>query len=82
MKPMDIKDYTLDQFQAWLQDNGIRTFRAAQVFKWLYGRHAGTFEEMTNLKQSLRAGLAGQFSIRSPEIAERRIQRLFTLGLI
>ncbi len=36
---------------------GQRSFRAKQVWEWAYQKYAGSFEEMSNLSQSLRAEL-------------------------
>ncbi|WP_270171986.1 23S rRNA (adenine(2503)-C(2))-methyltransferase RlmN [Paenibacillus sp. SYP-B4298] len=61
MKPF-IYDYTLEQLQQWMKDNGEPAFRAAQLFDWLYVKRVTGFEEMSNLPKPLRAKLDDQFA--------------------
>lgn len=35
--------------EQWLKDNGEKSFRAKQIFDWLYVKRVGSFEEMSNL---------------------------------
>ncbi|WP_017814695.1 MULTISPECIES: 23S rRNA (adenine(2503)-C(2))-methyltransferase RlmN [Paenibacillus] len=61
MKPF-IYDYSLEDLQAWVQENSEPAFRAGQIFDWLYVKRVSSFEEMTNLSKGLRAKLNDQFS--------------------
>ncbi len=49
---------------------GVREpkFRAAQVYEWLWQKHAFKFNDMTNLSKELRAKLAADFSFPSLRI--------------
>lgn len=60
---MDIKTLSHTQLVTWLKDHGIRSFRADQIFKWIYHRQADTFHEMTDLNKALRQRLATHFTI-------------------
>ncbi|GGD65019.1 23S rRNA (adenine(2503)-C(2))-methyltransferase RlmN [Paenibacillus nasutitermitis] len=60
MKPF-IYDYTIDQLQDWMKENGEPTFRGTQLFEWLYVKRVMSFEEMTNLSKELRQKLDDQF---------------------
>jgi 23S rRNA (adenine2503-C2)-methyltransferase len=60
MKPF-IYDLTLEQLQEWMKSNGLPTFRAEQIFDWLYVKRVNQFDEMTNLPKALRDILADQF---------------------
>lgn len=60
MKPF-IYDYTLEQLQDWMKQNGEPAFRAGQLYQWLYVKRVATFEEMSNLSKSLRTKLDEQF---------------------
>ncbi|MBW7474161.1 23S rRNA (adenine(2503)-C(2))-methyltransferase RlmN [Paenibacillus oenotherae] len=61
MKPF-IYDYTLEQLQDWMKENGEPAFRGGQLFDWLYVKRVKSFEEMTNLSKALRQKLEEQFS--------------------
>ncbi len=61
----DLLGLSLSQLQAWLAERGEPTFRAKQIFQWLYQHLVTDFEQMTNLPQALRARLAEEASIGS-----------------
>lgn len=52
---------TLEELKIWMEQNGEKSFRAAQVFDWIYKKRASSFEEMTNLSKPLRVKLADAF---------------------
>ncbi|MBW7459822.1 23S rRNA (adenine(2503)-C(2))-methyltransferase RlmN, partial [Paenibacillus sepulcri] len=60
MKPF-IYDYTIDQLQDWMKENGEPAFRGTQLFEWLYVKRVMSFEDMTNLSKGLRQKLDDQF---------------------
>lgn len=60
MKPC-IYDYTLEQLQQWMKDNGEPAFRGGQLFDWLYVKRVKSFEDMSNLSKTLRDKLEEHF---------------------
>lgn len=58
----NIYDYTLQELQVELVNNGHKKFNARQVFEWLYKKRVTSFEEMSNLSKVLRAYLLENFS--------------------
>jgi 23S rRNA (adenine2503-C2)-methyltransferase len=50
---------------------GEPSYRAAQVYSWLYRRRARSLGEMTDLPRPLRETLAAGHDLRWPEVAER-----------
>lgn len=56
-------DLTFEDLQAQLADWGEPAFRARQLWEWLYGRLADTYEVMSNVPQPLRERLAAAYSI-------------------
>ena len=62
MKP-NIKELTLKQFEAHLVERKEPSYRAQQIWQWLFQKRAVTFAEMTNLSVTLRARLAEEFTI-------------------
>lgn len=56
----EICSLTLEELKAWMEQNGEKPFRAAQVYDWIYAKGALSFEGMTNLGRDLRAKLAGK----------------------
>ena len=62
MKPC-IYDYSLEQLQQWMKDNGEPAFRGGQLFDWLYVKRVKNFEDMSNLSKTLREKLEESFQI-------------------
>ena len=52
-------------------ERGEPSYRAAQLYSWLYRRRARSLAEMTDLPQSLRERLAAGHDLRWPAVAER-----------
>lgn len=59
----EICSFTLTELKVWMEQNGEKPFRAAQVFDWIYQKDAAGFEAMTNLGKETRTKLAGQFAL-------------------
>lgn len=70
MKP-DIKDLSLQEFEAYLKGMAQPLYRAQQVWHWLFQKRAASFAEMSNLAAPLRARLAEDFSIGGLKILRR-----------
>ena len=45
----NIKDYDLQDLKEELANIGEKSYRAEQIFKWLYQDKVKSFDEMTNL---------------------------------
>ncbi|MBT7259570.1 MAG: 23S rRNA (adenine(2503)-C(2))-methyltransferase RlmN [Desulfobacula sp.] len=82
----NILDFTRDDLAGWFDNNGIRPFRAGQIFKWLYIQQADAFEQMTDLSKDLRKKLEDNFYIQrliiddkltSVDRTEKFLYRLF-----
>ncbi len=71
----DIKEFTRQGLETFFETKGIRSFRAGQIFKWIYLRQADTFDEMTDLSKDMREMLKKNFSIPRLELenSERSI---------
>ncbi len=54
---------TLDDWIEWSRTHGQSPFRAKQIVEWIYAKRAKSWEEMTNLPQSLREELKIAFSL-------------------
>jgi 23S rRNA (adenine2503-C2)-methyltransferase len=57
----DIKDMTREALAAWFHNHGMRSFRATQVFKWLYLHQVDAFDQMTDLGKKTRDLLSQNF---------------------
>ena len=62
---MNLKSRTLPEMQELFKELGEPAFRAKQVYQWLH-KGVRTYDEMTNISQSLRQKLAEQCPIYAP----------------
>ena len=58
---------TKDQLTDWFLSQGLKKFRATQVWDWLYVKRVKTFEDMTNLPKDTRDLLETHFTIGTLE---------------
>jgi len=58
-----IYDLTYEELNDWLTAHGEKSFRAGQIFAWLYQKRVQSFTEMSNLSKKLRESLEEHFSI-------------------
>lgn len=76
MERCDIKSLYLPELEAQLADLGQPKFRAKQLFSWLHEKRVGSFEQMSNLPQSLRTQLEERYYINSLKIVRRLESKL------
>lgn len=59
----NIRHLSLPALQQYFATIGEKPFRAKQVYEWLWQKHAGSFEAMTNLSKQLRSSLEEHFTL-------------------
>lgn len=59
----NIRNSSLQDLETLLVEWGEPKFRAKQVYEWIWQKHAGSIDEMTNLPKSLREKLSADFHI-------------------
>src|SRR5699024_4591189 len=72
LKMKNIKDYNLDSLKEEFVNMGEKSFRAEQVFKWLYVDKVKEFDEMTNLSLELREKLKQNYTICNFKILKKQ----------
>lgn len=60
---MNLTGMTLEQMELLMQSIGQPTYRAAQLFTWVYKKGIVSFDEMSNISKSLRQQLSQQACI-------------------
>ncbi|MBX7108579.1 MAG: 23S rRNA (adenine(2503)-C(2))-methyltransferase RlmN [Chitinophagales bacterium] len=71
----DFRTLSLADIKSYLENAGEKTFRARQIYEWLWQKGAGSFEEMTNLSKELRSKLNDDFVINSLSADEKQQSR-------
>jgi 23S rRNA (adenine2503-C2)-methyltransferase len=64
----NILELDRNQLTRWLGDQGIASYRANQILKWIYLRQADRFDLMTDIAKDIRSLLEEQFTIRRLQI--------------
>ena len=83
---VDIKSLSIENFKNWLIENNYETYRAEQIFKWLFIRKVNNFSMMTDISKALRLQLSNNFSInrlkkiKQVESNDGSIKFLFSLS--
>jgi len=68
----NIKDYNLDKLKEEMVSIGEKTYRAEQIFKWIYVDRVSSFKEMTNLSNELREKLEQNYSFHNFKILKKQ----------
>ena len=77
-----IKAYAPQQFDTLIKELGQPSFRSKQLFEWLYGKGAQSYDEMTNLPAKFRQQLAEEHPLYNAEVLEHAISADGTHKLI
>src|SRR3954463_12561222 len=62
-KTRNIRQLSLAELEDFFLARGEKKFRAAQVWEWLWQKHAHSFADMTNLSKDLRQKLGENFTL-------------------
>jgi 23S rRNA (adenine2503-C2)-methyltransferase len=66
---LDLVGLSRAELEAEFAAFGLPSFRARQVWHWIYHRGATSFETMTTLAKDVRAQLAARYAIGRPEVS-------------
>ncbi len=69
----DIRALTLDELKLFFESNNEKSFRAKQVYEWLWQKTAHTFDEMSNLSKETRELLKNNFVINAVKIDSMQV---------
>ena len=67
---MDIYDFTLNELEIFLIENGFKKFNAIQIIEWIYEKKVFDFNKMTNLSKNLISFLCDKFYFGHLEILQ------------
>lgn len=69
----DILNCSYDELKTMMRDLGEPSFRADQVWQWLWQKGARSFDAMTNVSKATRASLARRCAICLPAVEKVRV---------
>jgi len=64
----NIRHLSLSELEQYFEAMGEKKFRSKQVFEWLWLKHAGSFEDMSNISKDLKAKMTESFSFPSLKV--------------
>ncbi|NLY48589.1 MAG: 23S rRNA (adenine(2503)-C(2))-methyltransferase RlmN [Clostridiales bacterium] len=67
---MDIKSLYLDELKEEMKRLGQPAYRAGQIFEWMHGKLAASYDDMTNLPKDLRKQLDRQYPLTALRVAD------------
>jgi 23S rRNA (adenine2503-C2)-methyltransferase len=65
---LNVAELDLQELESVLETRGREQFHARQLYRWIYKRGVVDFEAMTDLSKELRANLAEEFDVISPQV--------------
>jgi len=72
----DIKSMLPAELEACVQSLGEKKFRATQLFSWMHGKQAESYDEMTNLPAALRKTLAQKYPLTELKVVREQISQI------
>ncbi|NLO46492.1 MAG: 23S rRNA (adenine(2503)-C(2))-methyltransferase RlmN [Clostridiales bacterium] len=73
MKKADILGMTLAELSQAVAAEGLRSYRAGQVFRWLHVFGVSSFDDMTDIPKSERALLSSKFQIFGCKVEKKQV---------
>ncbi|MBP7409321.1 MAG: 23S rRNA (adenine(2503)-C(2))-methyltransferase RlmN, partial [Flavobacteriales bacterium] len=75
MKKTDIRELSHEEIITLVADVGEKTYRAKQLWEWLWKKHARSFDDMSDLPKIFRAHLAERTMLRPLVLAEEQLSK-------
>lgn len=73
MDKKDIRLLSQSELTAQIEAMGEKSFRARQIWEWLWVKSAHSFEEMSNLSKALREQLDANFTIQPLSVSDAQV---------
>ena len=67
---MNIYDFTHEELETFLIENGFKKFNATQILEWMYEKNVFEYDKMTNLSKKLISFLNEKISIELPKVVQ------------
>ncbi len=81
-KKRDILLLSLEEIKIFLNQKGEKSFRAKQIYEWLWEKPVSCFDSMTNISKGLRSLLDENFFIQSLEPDDIKISKDKTVKIV
>ena len=79
---MNIYDFTKEELENYLIENGYKKYNATQIIEWMYDKKVYDFNNMSNLSKKLISFLSDNLVIELPKVLKREDSELANKYLI
>ena len=79
---INLYDFTLQNLEEHLVARGEKKYRATQLFKWIYEKRVGSFDEMSDVSLKFRDILKEEYSLEKPKIFTKQVSKDGTIKLL
>ena len=79
---MNIYDFTLEELENFLIENGFKKYNATQIIEWIYERDVKDFNKMTNLSKKLISFLNDKFIFEELKVIKKEEGNLVSKYLL
>lgn len=66
---------SLHELRSYIRERKLPSFRAQQIIEWVYKKGVLSYQDMTNLPQSLRDTLTDELPFNTPTITDKQISQ-------
>ncbi len=71
----NIRSLEKDEIKSYFESIEEKSFRSKQLYKWLWQKLVGTFDEMSDFSKRLREELKVTFYIKYPDIVQKQVSK-------
>ena len=79
---MNIYDFTLEELESFLIENGFKKYNATQIIEWIYEKNVKDFNKMTNLSKKLISFLNENFLFEELKVIKKEEGKLVSKYLL
>ncbi|MCR5203035.1 MAG: 23S rRNA (adenine(2503)-C(2))-methyltransferase RlmN [Lachnospiraceae bacterium] len=70
-----LKDFSLSELEALMEEIGEKKFRAKQIYEWLHVKLCESYEDMTNIPKALKEKLAKDYTVSAAKISITQVSK-------
>ena len=78
----DLRELSFQELESYLISIGEKSFRANQIFEWLYQKNVDDFSKLANLPAGLQQKLAEDFILHKPLVKEKLVSEDKTIKVL
>ena len=70
-----VYDYSIEDWQRYVEEHGQKSYRVKQLFSWLYQKRVNTFDEMSDLPADFIESLKNDFSFETVTEVQKQVSK-------